>query len=822
MTAQDIDVYSISYDMKLLAKITLASAILLLCFNSFTSVTYAQVTGAIFTTDVSCNGTNVNILTDKSAVYLDGGPHHTDSAGLPDGNYYVQVTDPSGATILGKSISPVVAVLNGSFTSCYQLSSILFSASSSFVGQGYDDTTNNGGEYKVWVSQDATFTHGDVKTDNFKVKSNPQDQTGSITGLKWQDDNADGVQQGTEPLLPNWQIVLWDQTHTTQIASTATDAQGFYEFDGVQPGTYQVCEVIPDNTWYPSFPTTNTPNCNNTVAVTANTATNNINFGNYQHATVTVIKHVMNDNGGNAEASAFNLHVMSSGIDVTNSPAAGSETGTSYSLQPGSYTVSEDTPLAGYAQTGITGNCDTNGSIVLTSGANVTCTITNDDIAPKLHLRKIVINDNGGDAQATDWTLTATGSINNNNLSGITPVDSDTSLQADTFALSESNGPKGYAPSDWVCVGGQQSGGSITLGIGDEATCTITNDDIQPKFTLTKIVINDNGGTKQVSDFPLLVDQTSVVSGEQNGFDAGNYTVSETQQAGYQQTSITGDCDANGNVTLNVGDIKSCTITNDDIAPQLIVIKHVNNQGVGNKQSSDFTMHVNGTNVSNPSFPGAEAPGVKVTLNAGNYNVTESSVLNYSGSFSSDCAGSIDIGQTKTCTITNTYKPATRTLGFWQTHTAFTSTIFNLPTMQRFVGVNIPPSTGTHKGIITNTLATNSSQLFGAFYAGISKTTTGTSRTAIDQDRMILLQQLVAAKLNCAMFACTTTTLGLITTADANYAGSNAAAILSSANALDAYNNSNDNAPLGSSYNPGSATSSLSSSYANKVFWNQP
>mgnify|MGYP003353646025 CR=1 FL=1 len=29
-------------------------------------------------------------------------------------------------------------------------------------------------------------------------------------------------------------------------------------------------------------------------------------------------------------------------------------------------------------------------------GASVTCSITNDDIAPKLHLRKVVVNDNGG------------------------------------------------------------------------------------------------------------------------------------------------------------------------------------------------------------------------------------------------------------------------------------------------------------------------------------------------------------------------------------------------------------------------------------------
>ena len=94
----------------------------------------------------------------------------------------------------------------------------------------------------------------------------------------------------------------------------------------------------------------------------------------------------------------------------------------------------------------------------------------------KLHLRKEVVNDNGGTALATAWTLTANGT-GSNDLSGTTPVDSGARLQADTFALNES-GPSGYTASAWDCVGGTQSGSDITLAIDEEATCTITNDDI--------------------------------------------------------------------------------------------------------------------------------------------------------------------------------------------------------------------------------------------------------------------------------------------------------------------------------------------------------
>jgi Fe-S cluster biogenesis protein NfuA len=96
-------------------------------------------------------------------------------------------------------------------------------------------------------------------------------------------------------------------------------------------------------------------------------------------ATLHVIKTVINNSGGVAVASAFSLHVKLSGTDVTGSPAAGTGTpGTSYSLATGTYVVSEDA-FAGYGAT-FSGACNSSGSVTLTAGADVTCTITNDDI----------------------------------------------------------------------------------------------------------------------------------------------------------------------------------------------------------------------------------------------------------------------------------------------------------------------------------------------------------------------------------------------------------------------------------------------------------
>jgi hypothetical protein len=170
-------------------------------------------------------------------------------------------------------------------------------------------------------------------------------------------------------------------------------------------------------------------------------------------------------------------------------------------------------------------------------------------------------------------------------------------------------------------------------------------------LTVTKIVINDDGGTKAVSDFPLFVSGTSVTSGVANTFAPGTYTVSETGPDDYAGV-IGGDCAADGSITLTDSQTKVCTITNDDVAPTLTVIKHVINDNGGTLEADAFTMNVTGTDVSVASFAGSEA-GVTVTLDAGTYAVTEAGPDGYAASSSGDCSGTIALGDNLTCTITN-------------------------------------------------------------------------------------------------------------------------------------------------------------------------
>jgi uncharacterized repeat protein (TIGR01451 family) len=91
-------------------------------------------------------------------------------------------------------------------------------------------------------------------------------------------------------------------------------------------------------------------------------------------------------------------------------------------------------------------------------------------------------------------------------------------------------------------------------------------------INVVKRVINDNGRTKTIADFPLFVNGTPVTSGVTNtfGVSGGVFSATETNDVNYTRT-FSGDCDANGNMNLNNGENKFCIITNDDIGAPVVV-----------------------------------------------------------------------------------------------------------------------------------------------------------------------------------------------------------------------------------------------------------
>jgi len=193
--------------------------------------------GAIFTTDSTCSGVDLNIYASKDDVYLNGGPPHPGAASLPDGSYYVQVTDPDGSLVLGSSgIATPFVVSGGVVQGCYQLSAIVNSASSGYATAGYDNTDNPGGEYKVWVSNESSFTNNSTKTDNFKVKSGPTPpSTATLCIDKFYDANGNGVKDPGEVSINGWEflVVADDNLINTRFTPICmvVDLGGFHVFE---------------------------------------------------------------------------------------------------------------------------------------------------------------------------------------------------------------------------------------------------------------------------------------------------------------------------------------------------------------------------------------------------------------------------------------------------------------------------------------------------------------------------------------------------------------------------------------------------------------
>ncbi|MFL5679572.1 MAG: hypothetical protein ACJ77B_03140, partial [Chloroflexota bacterium] len=407
-----------------------------------------------------------------------------------------------------------------------------------------------------------------------------------------------------------------------------------------------------------------------------------------QTGTLTVIKHVVNNDGGLASASDWSLHVKSGTTEVGSSPQAGSETGTSYTLPAGSYDVSETGGPGGYTAAGFSGDCNSSGTVTVVVNQTKTCTITNTDNTPTLTLVKVVANDDGGTKTAADWTLSATAAApdagRNFTSATATPVAHNV-FGGVSYALAESPSPgTGYTSSgEWSCTTGgtlNVAKTAVTVALGANVTCTITNADAAPTLKLVKVVDNDDGGTKTAADWTLSATAAAPKDGRNFNY-AGNagtvkdvfagvgYTLAETTVAGY--TGGAWSCDGGGlvgsTVTLALGDHVTCTIHNADNTPSLLLQKTVVNNDGGTKTAHDWTLSAIAAAPSAArNFTAAGDAASATDVFAGTeYALTESGPTGYSTSGQWSCVGggtlnadkngvTVGLGQHVTCTITNT------------------------------------------------------------------------------------------------------------------------------------------------------------------------
>jgi len=209
----------------------------------------------------------------------------------------------------------------------------------------------------------------------------------------------------------------------------------------------------------------------------------------------------------------------------------------------------------------------------------------------ELTLNKKVINDNGGSAVATDFTLTASGPTNITGVSGDASI-TDASVAPGVYNLTEA-GPGSYT-GVWSCTAGTLVGSSLTLNADDDAECTLVNDDVfipppEAFLTLEKKVVNDHGGSAIATDFTLTFDDGAGVSGMGVQGDAaitavsvapGLYKLTESTVPGYTLLEIVCsglDVDGADGLKIADGEKVTCTFVNDDKGVDIEIDKLVSN-----------------------------------------------------------------------------------------------------------------------------------------------------------------------------------------------------------------------------------------------------
>lgn len=301
-------------------------------------------------------------------------------------------------------------------------------------------------------------------------------------------------------------------------------------------------------------------------------------------------------------------------------------------------------------------------------------------------------------------------------------------------------------------------------------------------LTLVTVVTNDNGGSASPSAWTLKAvgpTRLSGPSGTTKAVPAGSYNLSKAGGVpGYTASAWScseGQAD-DDTVTVAEGRDVTCTISYDD-QPGRIVVSNVTDPPDAGTWS--FTA----TGPGYASFTLTGGASNSQALDAGIYTVTEGpgsgwlltglggsgdpltpyacTAIGGGGSFGradlSSRAAIVTLrpGDTVTCVFENTRQSpggATRTEGFWSTHPALAEVVWSggVYAGTWFGGVDTAPGIAD-KEVCGRSIDTQR-ELQGGFWARPDRTSARARRTDLDQARMELLAQVLAAELNTAAF----------------------------------------------------------------------
>ena len=368
-----------------------------------------------------------------------------------------------------------------------------------------------------WHFDSISCTGADINTDGgntVTIQLNGQNvvctyhntEYGSISGIKWNDLNGNGIRDQakvkkciwfvcywdwgyTEPTIPGWTINL-ENLDGGVLQTTVTNKDGEYIFNNVLPGKYQVCEVQQSG-WTNTYPgslcqTVTVPSGKDDHEQDNNYDIVNINFGNSQMGTVTVTK--FNDENQNGVLDNGEQTLAGWTINFGNQSLVTGENGQAVftNVVSNTYTLSE-TPnkdQTDWVQSGIycqQGGADPeNGfSVTVTPGANINCYIGNFEEHPSVSITKTNDKPDGiGAGQTVNYsvTLTNTGNIpvTNITIQDILPAGFTYVMGSSTGATTADPNISGSVLS-WTGLGTLAAGQSFTIHYQAQTASDLAN-----------------------------------------------------------------------------------------------------------------------------------------------------------------------------------------------------------------------------------------------------------------------------------------------------------------------------------------------------------
>ena len=185
------------------------------------------------------------------------------------------------------------------------------------------------------------------------------------------------------------------------------------------------------------------------------------------------------------------------------------------------------------------------------------------------------------------------------------------------------------------------------------ATGVVVKDVLPPGLTFQSATpaaaYDSNTGVWTVGDLAVNESATLTITATVNAGTEGTTITNYAQVSAANEIDLDSAPDNNAGPTPSEDDEDA--VSTPISTSKLIVVKHVINDNSGTAVAGGFTMSVSAANPNPASFPGDEN-GTIVALDAGDYNVAESGPSGYTTTFDG-CSGSIAVGETKTCTVTN-------------------------------------------------------------------------------------------------------------------------------------------------------------------------